>query len=190
MTGLLNRILQKLAALTLLAALVSAVYLLAIEPYLGRLAGTQERIAEQRNLLGRLNASAGADIGIKRAEALAKSGLETAPYLTGSSDAVRIAQVQSLANKIAGEEGAQITSVRALPGLERGGIRLVGVEAQLTTTIENLQNILYRLENGQPYLLVDSLHIAPPPVVSEGAAGAETLQVRIGLFGIVSAEKG
>lgn len=190
MMGLLNRALQKIAALALLAVVVASVFFLAVEPVLGRLGAVQSQIGEQRNLLGKFNASIGNDGSISRAEVLAKSGLDAKLYLTGSSDAVRIAQVQSLANTIAGEEGAQITSMRALAGRERGGLRLVGVEAQLTTTIENLQSILYRLENGQPHLLVDSLHIAAPPIVDDAAANASALQVRIGLFGIVAAKNG
>ena len=190
MIGPVHRVLQKLAALALLAVVVSGVFFVAVEPVIGRLDAAQGQIGEQRKLLGKLNASIGDTAATSRAEILTKSILEAAPYLTGSSDAVRIAQVQSLANSIAGEEGAQITSIRALPGRERGGLRLVGVEAQLTTTIENLQKILYRLENGQPYLLVDSLHIAAPPVVGETAADASALQIRIGLFGIVSKRNG
>lgn len=190
MMGLLNRALQKIAALALLAVVVASVFVLAVEPVLGRLHAVRSQIGEQRSLLGKLNASMGNKGGISRADVLARSGLDGTLYLTGTSDAVRIAQVQSLANTIAGEKGAQITSMRALAGRERGGLRLVGVEAQLTTTIENLQTILYRLENGQPYLLVDFLHVAAPPIVGEAAANASALQVRIGLFGIVAAKNG
>jgi hypothetical protein len=191
MMSFMRRFVSKVLALALLAGAGILAYSLAVEPLVSRFRDVREQIAEQRQLLGRL-AAAGAEEGKAREidkQATAKTGGQN--YLTGSSDAVRIAALQSLIGKITEAEGVAIKSTRAVQSRERDGLRLLGVEAQLTASIEQLQRILHKLETGRPYLIVETLQITPPALLSEENPSAGTmLEVRLGLLGIATSRKG
>jgi len=57
------------------------------------------------------------------------------------------------------DNGVKPRSMRGLPARERDGIRLLGAQVQLVTSIENVQKLLLALESHRPLLLIDFLQI-------------------------------
>ena len=191
MIGAVQRILSKLLAIALLAGVTLFAYALIIEPVAARFRDVREHITEQRQLLGRLTATATQDGEARVIERLAKQQTGGMIYLPGSSDAVRVAELQSLIGKITEAEGVAIRSTRAVPPRERDGLRLLGVEVQMSASVEQLQRILQALETGRPYLFVETLQVSPPPLLSADNQSAGTaLEVRLGLLGLATAKKG
>jgi hypothetical protein len=191
MMGSMRKFVSKTMALALLATAGLLAYALVVEPLVSRFSDIREQIAEQRQLLGRLTTAASREGQAREFDSLAKARTGGAIFLTGNSDAVRIAELQSLVGTITEAEGVAIKSTRAVPARERDGLRLLGVEAQMSANIEQLQRILHNLETGRPYLIVDTLQITPPALLSDDNPSAgTTLEVRLGLLGIAANRKG
>ena len=188
MTALQN-VLSKALALALLAAVGLFAFLFIVDPWMTRSREVRDQIETERALLGRLqSASAQASkAGVPTKMAAGEIG---ELFLPGASDALRLAFLQSRLGKIANDEGAVLKSVRNLPGRDRDGLRLLGVEAQLTASIEHVQRILFALESEEPHLFVETIQISPPPLLSQESPNAgQNLEVRLGLFGAVSGKK-
>jgi general secretion pathway protein M len=190
MNNNLREIASKLLALSLLGFVTAAGYYILVEPFVGQLLSSREQIQEQRQLLARLSTTAqqqSADRDNRPASQAAYDAL----VLVGSSDAIRVATLQSLIGRIAVAEGVDVASTKAMPPREIEGLRLLGVELQLSATIEQLQRILFKLETGQPYLFVDGLRITSPPLIAGAEREAQTiLSVRLALLGIAASGKG
>ncbi|MGQ0672490.1 MAG: type II secretion system protein GspM [Hyphomicrobium sp.] len=187
---ILTKLASKFLALTLLVAVGWSVYQLALGPLVTHLQDVRERITEQRRLLGRYGELVTETRKTADSEVAATAGSDSDLYLSGGSDAVRIASLQSLIGRIAEAESLVVRSTRALPARDSGIVRLVGIEMQLSATIEQLQRILYVLETGRPALVVETLQItAPPAVTGADPAQASVLDVRLGLYGAVERKK-
>lgn len=184
-------LLGKVTALAMLGLALFAVYLIVAAPVVGRLSGLRERIEEQRSLLGRYLAAAGMEKEADRIDLQSKSAAGSRVFLPGNSDAVRLAQLQSLASRVAQAEGVTVRSARSLQPRERDGVKFLGIEAQLSCTIEQLQRIVHTLESDQPYLFIDTLQVTPPRAAPEqDPMAAARLDVRIGVLGAVPLRKG
>lgn len=182
----LNRVLSKLAAVALLVGLVAFIGLFVIGPVVGYFTDRRDEIAEQRRLLTRLTA-AGAPMATVTPS---KPGSDGEIFLAGNSDALRLAELQSLTGRIAELEGVELRSTRSLPVREREGLRLLGLEANMRTTIDQLQKMLYRIENGRPYVIVEDLQVTPPPLIAGDVSGTGILDVRVNLLSAATAKKG
>ncbi len=188
---LLRRVLSKFAALALLAGVVFFGYAAVISPLVVRVTDTRDRIVEQRMLLGRLASATAQEGGAMALETQAKSALNDGAFLPGASDAIRIAELQSLLSRVAEAEGVQLKSTRALQPREHESIRLLGVEAQLSASIEQLQRILFKLETGRPQLFVESLQVTPQAAFSlSGAPESGSLEIHLAVAGAVGQKKG
>lgn len=191
MIHFLQRLTRKVVALALLASVGFLAYALVIEPLLSRFSSVREQIAQQRQYLRGLTSAASQAAQARVIDKRPAVNSGSAIYLPGSSDAVQIAELQSLLGRITEVESVAIRSTRALAPRERDGVRLLGIEAQLNVSIGQLQRILHKLENGRPYLVVESMQITPPALLSEDNPTAGIiLDVRLGLLGIAAKKKG
>lgn len=187
----LQQIASKMLALALLGGVCLVAYALVIEPLTSRYFDVREQIAQQRQLLGRLTVAASQDGQAKDIEKRANARASGAVYLPGSSDGVRIAELQSLLGRITEAEGVAIKSSRAMPTHDRDGLRMLGIEVQMSANIEQLQRILYAVETGKPYLFVETLQVTPPATYAGSEPKSESLlEVRVGLSGLASGKKG
>jgi hypothetical protein len=189
MTTAVQRLLSKGLALAILVAAVLLAFMLVVEPLMTRSTELQEQIEAERALLGRMRSAPppGSKTGTPATKVAGDIG---EIFLPGASDPLRLAFLQSRLGKVANDEGAILKSVRNLPGREREGLRLLGVEAQMTASIGQLQRILFALETDQPHLFVETIQITPPPLLSQGNPDAgQNLEVRLGLFGAATGKK-
>ena len=155
--------LARTLALLLLAAAVAGGYLLVVLPVLHAYRDTGAAIEQAEVLLQRQRALAAqrplllAQIEEEKEQADALAG-----YLQGPSDALAAAQLQDRLKAVVEAAGGELRSTRILPAVEvqtSPGTRRAALQVQMIVTIEGLAEVLYGLESGQPYLLIDELSV-------------------------------
>jgi Type II secretion system (T2SS), protein M subtype b len=184
--GLL-RATRKFAALSILAAVAAGVSSGIVLPVWNRFHELDDKIAAQRQLLGRyLSASAAASVpgdGVQQAgQAVADQA-----YLLGETDALRLANLQAILNKASAAQKVRFASTRSMDAAEQSGVRLLGLQAQLSTELAPLQNMLFDLEKRQKNMIIDGLHITRAP--ESTAANVPSLDVSFVLLGAAPKKK-
>jgi general secretion pathway protein M len=156
-------LLARVLALALLAAAVAGGYLLVLVPVLDAYRETADAIEQAETVLHRQRAlAAQRPLLIARIEEEKEQAEAIAGYLQGPSDALAAAQLQDRLKAVVEAAGGELRSTRILPAeaVEASpGTRRTALQVQLVVTIEGLAEILYGLEAGQPYLLIDELSV-------------------------------
>jgi general secretion pathway protein M len=154
-------LLSRALALVLLAAAVSGGYLLVVVPVLAAYRDTADAIEQAESLLQRQRAlAAQRPLLIARIEEEKEQADAMAGYLLGPSDALAAAQLQDRLKAVVEAAGGELRSTRILPAeaVEASpGTRRTALQVQMVVTIDGLAAILYGLEAGQPYVLIDEL---------------------------------
>lgn len=163
--GALPPIVSRLAAVALLAALLAAVGLFAVAPFVERAARIEAEIAAARELaegFERRLASAPAS-GPRRAAAAEDA------FLPGATDALAAAAAQSRIALLAAEEGAELRSVepRAAPA-GAAAIR-VALEGPYAAVVR----VLRRIETETPVLFIERLELAARAGTDDVAAALD-----------------
>lgn len=150
------------AALALLGLFVLGVIALAVAPHVWsqRLAVQEARAlhdlaAAQQRVAAIVSPSAGNTTD-------ADASVATAHLLTGETSGIAAARLQARLNAIAGVHGGTIDVTRVLPAQPDGDLTRVAIAASLRTTIKGLQSILYGLESGQPFLILERIVVNRP----------------------------
>jgi general secretion pathway protein M len=155
--------LARALALALLAAAVAGGYLLVVAPVLNAYRELDEAIEQAELLLQRQRAlAAQRPLLLARIEEEKEQADALAGYLSGPSDALAAAQLQDRLKAVVEAAGGELRSTRILPAeaVEASpGTRRAALQVQMIVTIEGLAEILYGLEAGQPYVLIDELSI-------------------------------
>jgi hypothetical protein len=81
----------------------------------------------------------------------------------------------------------RLRSSRALPPAEHGGLRFIGIQAELDTGVKQLQAMIVAFESMRPVLFIQTLQVAPHDM---RGAGSGELKVRIGIAGAAASGKG
>ncbi len=175
---------RKLAALALAGLVALALYLLVLAPAYARFQSARDALDGQRQLLARLKQQAvgqGSNAATGNATAL-----DTARsfYLSGESDAVMAAALQSALSAKGEAGGWRVVSTRVLPLKQEGALHLIGIEGRLETTVDGLQRLLLALEAGRPLLVVTALQATPAAALSAPGATERDgeLTVRLELY--------
>jgi hypothetical protein len=158
MKEVLAAVVSRFSAVALLIAAVAALLFGIVMPTADRYETLRADLAQKRLLLGRLLAQNEAhkdDLAVRT---------PTTRHLSGETDAVRLAGLQSLLNEAADGQNIRIISSRSVDPVDRDGIRLLGISAQMKTPIEHLQKLLFSLEHGQGALVVESLQLSQQKV--------------------------
>lgn len=184
---------RQLSAVALLVAALGAAFVLLVDPALRHSADARQRIAEQRELLGRFQAAAARS---GEAESLQRSA-EAAPLsrlmLKGETEAIQLAGLQSMIGEAASRHGVRVTSARPLPAADSQGIRLVGLRLDVRADLATIQALLHRIETMEPTLIVQGLQIRGAAVGGSRAdqpAGNAVLEVSISVYGAQPPRKG
>ncbi|MEQ1651651.1 MAG: hypothetical protein ABL897_04105, partial [Hyphomicrobium sp.] len=102
MSGSFGNIVSKLLALGLLAGVVFAVVAGALLPVAARYQDAEQRLADGRQLLGRYLVRSVTDV---EAERNGQRIAPATPYLSGDSDALRLASLQAALSEAAQAQG-------------------------------------------------------------------------------------
>jgi general secretion pathway protein M len=82
-------------------------------------------------------------------------------FFKRSSYALASADLQQLIKDAINNAGAQATSTQVIAEKKEGQFSQIGIRLQLSATIVALKEILYKIENSRPILIVDTLRIRP-----------------------------
>jgi len=156
-------ILSRLLALGLLAAALAASYLLVVVPLLSTYEDNVAAIERAETLLQRQQALVALQPQlVERLEEERAQAEAVAGYLEGPSDALAAAQLQDRVKEVVEASGGELRSTRILPAEtidSSPGTRRAALRVQMIVSIEGLAEILYELEAGQPYVLIDELSV-------------------------------
>ena len=182
-----SRMPGKLAAVGLLLAVIAAAAALLVLPLLDYFGALRAEIAAERETLGRFEAFAANKDAAKALAERAEAAMASGMFLAGETDALRAANLQALITDVAQNSGVRLTSTRALPVQEAGGLRFIGVQAELDADASQLQAMVLAFESRRPYVLIQSVHVTP---AGSRLPDGDELKVRFGLAGAVAIPAG
>lgn len=160
MTAAVMNVVRKLVALGVLLAILAIIVAGAVMPAWHRYDVANQSIATGRQLLARYVArpALGPEMPVEEISAATRG-----VYIPGETDALRIANLQETVADAAKLAGIRIASTRVIDTFNRDGVRMIGLQAQLSTELDNLQKLLFDLEKQRSLLFIDGLHIARGP---------------------------
>jgi hypothetical protein len=181
--------LRRMLAVSLLLTVLGLTALFTVVPFMSQLAAVREQLDEERKVYGSYLAAtqSTASQGSRSSKPVStQGGLQSGGlFIDGESDSIRLASLQSQVVDILTGQGVKPRTTRMLQSSERHTLKLVGVQLQMTATIEQLQKVLLQIEAHRPILLVDSLHLTPTNAInSEDDRGL--LEARIDVRAIVA----
>ncbi len=151
---------SRAAAISLVVALVLAVYLLTIDPLVSAYRDLDDDIARTNENLRRYEQIARSYPALREQyESLAQRQSRSGVYLSGDTDALAAAELQSDVSATIQKHEGKLRSVQILPVTSDGEFKRVSVRVQLTATLSALTRILYTLESRRPFVFIDNLDI-------------------------------
>ncbi len=99
-----------------------------------------------------------------KAQAAAAAKTPTRAVLAGNSDAIAGAALQEQVQTMASAVNAQLTSIETLPGEQVADYRRIGVRVELNAQLPVIVDLLKSVEEAQPSMLVDDIHLTATPV--------------------------
>jgi general secretion pathway protein M len=187
----LSKPLRRLLAVGMLAAVLAAIAILVVEPLRTHVTGIQDRIAQERMMVGRLTALSSDDSARRSLEQQTKAARAAGLFIEGESESIRLAMLQSNLSAIATANGVKLRSARNLPPRDRNELRLLGVQLQLAAPVDKLQKLLLDIEQAKPSLLIDGLQITPLAVARAGDDEQPgLLDARFDVYAVESRQKG
>jgi general secretion pathway protein M len=156
-------LLSRVLALVLLGGLLTGAYVFVIAPVVELYRATDEAIESAETLLQRHRTLAAqrSDLSARLDEEEAQAAA-IAGYLEGPSDPLALAQLQDLVKGVVEAAGGELRSTQTLPARAvdvSPGTRRATLRVQMVVAIDGLAEILYDLESGQPYVLIDELAV-------------------------------
>jgi Type II secretion system (T2SS), protein M subtype b len=152
---------RRLLAISLLLAALSLTALLTVVPFMSQLASARERLEQERTIHGRLLDATQTQTIAEQLEQGSRAPKTTGLLIEGESESIRLATLQSQVFDIIAAHGVRSRTARMLQTRERNTLKLLGVQLQMTATMEQLQKILLQIEAHRPILLVETMHLTP-----------------------------
>ena len=172
----------RFAAAGILVVLLAVAYLAVLAPVMSFYADTADTLGQRREQ-ERKYRNAVNDLPRLRDAAKRQSDAASAAnmLLTGASDAVAAAELQSSLKDMVEGEGATIMSAAILPAEAEGAFRRVGLRITFAGNIELLTTVLLQIEETRPMLFVGDFDIHQS--ASEGEDDNPMLAVSLDVFG-------
>ncbi len=104
-------------------------------------------------------------------------------HLDGTTPELISAQVQRAVEQSAAQEGASVSSVRAVPAAADHGFTRVSLEFEMAATLPQLQALLHDIAAARPRLFIDRLTVQAPEggSTAKGPDGQSELAVALHL---------
>ena len=151
---------RQLLALTILAAVLVAIFTLAVAPLWAinrHYLNTIDHLDNRLEILER-TAAAGSELRAQR-EQLKRSLDSNRHYLKSTSDALAAANLQGIITRIARSKGMEVLSTQILPVGEEADFTRVTLKVRVRGTLDNTIKLFHALETGQPYLFLDNVSV-------------------------------
>jgi len=156
-------ILDSLAAIALLAALVAVVVFAVVMPVRDSINGFDRTFAEDMRMIERLSAGSSSIDKYREAISVLEAQIaEDDRYIKADSDALAFAALQQLVQAVIADNGGTMRSIQNVEVDPKGHERPVSVRVIASATYPVLIELLAELESNRPYLFVDGLSIKAP----------------------------
>ena len=191
MTALPNW-LSKLAAFALLFGLIGLTAVYGAMPLWQRHQNLDEQVLQAEELVGRLAGIRDKKSTLEaRLVELDERQLKSGLFVAGETDAMAAVGLQERVKAAVSATDGQLKSTQTLPPQNIEGFDRIGVRVAMLGTIDSLFELLYDLEAGRPYLLVDNLDVKARRARSRKATtevSAVQLTIRFDLYGFLGPE--
>ncbi len=188
LTALLNAPVrtQRIAALVI-TGIVGLIVLGLVQMLGVGLYSAYAEIGEKRAMLGRLQAVAAAEAAFKTP--LLPENQADPMLLSGDNEAVMTAALQTWLQEVVGAAGGQINAVSNVSDAGENDIRMIGLRANLSGTMEVIHGTISAIESNQPRLFIKEVSVhSDQQQVSETNSAAQ-LTATIVFLGAASAQR-
>ena len=172
------------------AAALSGFLCVFVWPIQAFFADRDAQISQQRAILMRLNA-----ITVQRAtvaDLAAQSASDgSAEFLQGGNDGVAAANLQTLVKGMVEPTGARLRSIRTLPTKPREDMKFIGVQLEITGTIEAVYQAVRTIETAKPFLFIEDALLRPTQRVAmtpPGMSAEPTIDAQLDIVGAMQVE--
>jgi general secretion pathway protein M len=150
---------SSILALSLLLPVAAIVYFACVSPLLGLYGGQEGRVEERVKLAQRYDALARELPALRNAERNWRDRSGGELLLSGSSDALAAAALQSMLKDLAADAGADLRSSESLPPAATESFRKIGVRIVFAGDLKALAEVLRRIETARPILTAGDFDI-------------------------------
>lgn len=152
--------LGQLAAIAITLVAVALLWLAAISPMIGWYEARQASLAEQRAFATHMAVLSAELPALRRQIAAAASQTSgDGVLLSGDSDAIAGANLQSAVQDLASSVGTSLDSAAMLPAQQVGALRRIAMQVSVTATWSVLVALLAAIETAHPRMIVDGLSV-------------------------------
>jgi general secretion pathway protein M len=189
--GLRDSTSGKALALAVGVLVLGATHFGVIAPLVSHYESTAQRLLERQELVRRYQNSARELPRLRQAVAERHDqSFDRDLLLTGSTDAVAAATLQSVLKVLVELEGARLTSAEMLPEETNDDVaRRVGVRIAFSGTLKLLATVIEGIETTRPVLFVGNLDIHTAPD-SNGEDEGSTLAIVMDVYGLLATSAG
>lgn len=174
----------QLAALGILVVLLILVVQFVMLPLQAAYRERQDEIADMRRTVTRYLQLIAQAPQLQALSARDDRAQPLAPVLlAGSNAALAGAELQQRLQTLATTHQVRILSLRVRPAEEDGSFERVSVDARMQGELLGLRNLLFEIEQGEPYVFFDTLSVRTRPQRRRGAAPSG-LEARLVVFGL------
>lgn len=173
-------------AVALVMLTVCLIWIVLIDPIRALYADRDRRLAQRAALAERMAALADAVPELRqRADAA-----ETSPssLIDAPSDAAAAAQLQEAVQQLAAAAGASLSSAETLPAESIERHRRIGLRVSSSGPYPVLVDLIARVAQAQPTMLIDGLDIRAAPIVWRGQVAALSTEFTIYGFRVAGSE--
>jgi hypothetical protein len=172
------------------AAVLSGLLCLFAWPIQVFFADRDAQISQQRAILAHLNAIAAQRATVAGLAAQSASD-GSAEFLQGGNDGVAAANLQTLVKGMAEPTGARLRSVRTLPTKPDDSMKFIGVQVEITGTIQAVYQTVRAIETAKPFLFIESALLRPTQRVAmtpPGMSAEPTIDAQLDIVGAMQLE--
>ena len=144
---------RRLVAIGLLAGSIAGAGLLTVAA-VSSVYASREAVREQRENLGRMQAVLALKPMMEKSAKAAIADNDRPEFLSGASDSVIQADLQTWLDGVARQNGVSIMSVGNAPALQQKGMRFAGLRADISGPNEGIQGTIFAIEAAKPYLII------------------------------------
>jgi general secretion pathway protein M len=148
------------------------------------------QISQQRAILVRLNAIAAQRTAVTDLAAQSASN-GSAEFLQGGNDGVAAANLQTLVKGMVESTGARLRSVRTLPTKPQDDMKFIGVQLEITGTIQAIYQAVRTIETAKPFLFIEDALLRPTQRVAmapPGMSAEPTIDAQLDIVGAMQVE--
>jgi general secretion pathway protein M len=175
---------SRIAALGLLAAVLTLVVLWVAMPIVQRFQELVQSIEQQRGELEQYTAFAAQAASVRTLEQRRQAELARGEFLPGDNEQVIQTNLQNAVSGIAQASNIRIRSARKLSERERAPFKLAGLGINLTSDIEALQKFLHAIETARPYLFVEAASISPLGGTNPTPGARPMHEIRLDIYAV------